>query len=143
MDRPLIAFGFFVLLIGIGIGYLILAFPEGLNPEYPLAVALIVPLAAALGGMHMMAAGAGRPAIARHTIQAVALCLLAVVNWAAFFTTHVNCSQSLSFLGLTLFTRTPDGTECLGSLRAIMAGIDALILVPAAIWAWQRQRRKP
>ena len=143
MDRPLIGFGVLLLLLAIGVACLIVAHPEGLNPAYPLAVALLVPLAFALGGLHMVGAGAGRPAIARYTILAVALCLLAVVNWAAFFTPHVNCSLSLSFLGLKLLTRTPDDAACLGSLRAIMAGIDALILVPAAIWAWQRQRRKP
>ena len=40
MDRAGIPFGVFAVLVGVGLGYFMLAFPEGVGPKYPIWVAL-------------------------------------------------------------------------------------------------------
>ena len=44
MDRAGIPFGILTILVGLGIGYLMLAFPEGLSSDYPIWIALLAPL---------------------------------------------------------------------------------------------------
>lgn len=140
MERRLAIFGVVFLMVGMWTGYLIHAFPEGANPAYPFWVAMLVPAAFALSGLHMVTAALGLPRLARVTVQAGALCVLAIVNWAAFFTTHVQCIMLMSFLGTLIVARHPGDAECLIGLRVIVASIDAFILLPAIWFAWRKRR---
>ena len=129
------------MLIGVAIGYVMLAFPEGTNPEYPIGIALLAPLAFILGGVLVCAHALGRLSIVAIAFAALALCLLAVVNWAAFFTSHVQCRETLSFLGFAILERTPSALECGASLRVIMASLDAVVLIALAVYGWRRWAR--
>ena len=60
MNHAQIAFGVFTLIVGVGIGYLMYTHPEGLNPSWPMGMAMLVPALFALGGLHIIAAGLDR-----------------------------------------------------------------------------------
>lgn len=103
MERGLVHVGIVALIVGFGSGYLICAYPEGLNPAWPIWMAMLAPGAFIFGGMHMVAAGLGHPGVAPAAVRAVAVCLLAIANWAAFFSTHIQCMETVSFLGVVCF----------------------------------------
>ena len=63
MNRSLIPMGFVFLAVGLGVGYLMITQPQGLNPSWPLGAALLVPAVFAAGGLHMIAAGLGYPSV--------------------------------------------------------------------------------
>jgi hypothetical protein len=140
MNRGLIAFGIITLITGAWIGHLMYTHPEGLNPEWPLGMALIVPAVFVLGGLHLVAMGMGRPRLANAMLGAVVVFLWAIVNWAAFFTDHFECLATVSFLGVQVAEWYPSEKECRDSLRMIVAGIDALVVVAVGVFAWQRHR---
>lgn len=143
IEPGLVLFGILALVTGFGIGAMMYAHPEGLNPSWPLWMAMVAAAVFVLGGVHMVAAGLGLPGIARATLGGAAVCLLAVANWAAFFTKNVQCVATLSFLGESVLTRYPSEAECRWSLRVLMSGFDALLLlllVGAFVWR-KRQRR--
>lgn len=143
MDRGLVLFGIVALMVGLGSGFLMNAYPGGLNPAWPLWMAMLAPAAFIFGGMHMVAIGLGYSGGAQATMGALALCLLAIVNWAAFFTTHFQCMETVSFLGMSIFSRYPSDAECQSGMRMLVSGIDALILLPAVWFAWRKwQGRK-
>lgn len=127
-DRALTAFGIIALIIGVGAGYLMYTQPEGLNPDWPMWMALLAPAVFALGGLHMIAVGLGQPRLSSAMFGALLVCLWAIVNWAAFFTTNVQCLATLSFLGLPIIEWQPGETECRNSLRAIVAALDILVV---------------
>lgn len=143
MDRQpvLIPFGILFLGVGLGIGYLMFATPEGLNPDWPIWMALLVPAAFMLAGLHIVAQGLGYPRLSGLMVGVIAVCLLAIVNWAAFFTTSVECAQTISFLDFALLRRYPSEAECRASLRVIIAGIDLLVAVPLLAFAWRKRRK--
>src|SRR5215468_7257053 len=99
MDRAVIPFGIVAVLIGLGSGYAMVEYPEGLNPAWPIWMALVVPLVFVVGGLLIIANGLGYPRFSGVMLTIVALGLLAIVNWAAFFTSHIQCRQAISFLG--------------------------------------------
>ena len=138
MDRAGIPFGVFAVLVGLGIGYLMLAFPEGVSPNYPIWVALLAPLAFVFGGLLMLAHATGHPSASAFAVAALALCLLVIVNWAAFFTDHIQCRVIISFLGVAILQRYPSEAECRDSLRIVMACLDTLVLVPVLVFAWRK-----
>lgn len=138
MERGLVLFGIVALIVGTGSGYLIYAHPEGLNPAWPIGLAMLVPVAFILSGMHMVAAGLGYPDVANVMLRAIAVCLLAIVNWAAFFTTHIQCSEMVSFLGVPILAWHPSEAECRAGLRIIISCIDTLILLPVIWFAWRK-----
>ena len=115
-----------------------LAFPEGINPAYPVWIALLAPLAFVFGGMLVCAHALGRPAFVAVTFTALALCLLVIVNWGAFFSSHIQCRETLSFLGLAILERYPSEVECQTNLRIIMACLDAVVIVLLAVVVWRR-----
>lgn len=142
MNRPLIFFGLLTLAIGLGVGYMIYTHPEGLNPAWPLWMALFAPGVFVLGGLHLIAAGLGQPSLAVVMIRAILICFFAIIHWAAFFTTSVQCLVTVSFLGSAVFGWHPGEAECRNSLRVIVAAIDALVIAGLCVFAWQ-QRRSP
>ena len=140
MNRPLIAFGIVSLIVGVGTGYFMYKYPEGLNPAWPLWMAMLAPAVFALGGLHLIAAGLDRPRLSSAMIGAIVVCLWAIVNWAAFFTTHIPCTATVSFLGIAVFDLQPSEIECRNSLRAIVAGIDILVVMAVGAFARHRYR---
>jgi hypothetical protein len=146
MNRAPILFGIFTLFVGLGTGFLIYAFPEGLNPEWPLWMAMLVPGLIMLGGVHMIVAGLDCPRFSIVILRVLPVCFLAIANWTAFFTTHFHCVETISFLGFAIFSWHPNEMECRNSLRVLMACVDATVvfLYIASSWhKWQNIRNKP
>jgi hypothetical protein len=141
VDRATIPFGVVAVLVGLGSGFAMIAYPEGLNPAWPIGLALLAPVVFILGGLHIIASGLGYSRYSGILLALVALCLLAIVNWAAFFTETVQCRQSLSFLGVSILDRYPSEADCSDSLRIIIGSIDAFILIILAAFAWRRLGR--
>jgi hypothetical protein len=141
LNRDQILFGIVALIVGLGVGYLMYAHPEGLNPDWPIWMASFAPAVFALGGLHMVAGGLGYPRFSIAMLRVVALCLWAIVNWAAFFTTRFNCLVTVSFLGITIFNGPPSEMECRNSLRVIVACVDALIVLPSVAFTWRKLQK--
>ena len=142
MDRAGIAIGIVAILVGLAIGSLMIASPQNINPAYPIWIAFLAPLACVFGGLLVCAHALGRPIFIPIMFIGLALCLLVVVNWAAFFTSHIQCRETLSFLGLAILERYPSEVECRASLRIVMACLDAAVLVPVAVLGWRKLIRR-
>ncbi|HKI02257.1 MAG TPA: hypothetical protein VKK31_09765 [Thermoanaerobaculia bacterium] len=140
MDRAQVAFGILSLTVGVVSGYFMYTHPEGLNPAWPIWMALLAPAVFVLGGLHVIAAGLHQPRLSSATLGAIVFCLWAIVNWAAFFTNHIQCLATLSFLGAKIVKWHPSEMECRNSLRAIVAAIDTLVVIAAGFSAWHRYR---
>ena len=138
MDRAGIPFGVVAILVGLGIGYLMFAFPESINPTYPIWIALLAPLAFAFGGLLIVAHALGYPSFSALATKALALCLLVIVNWAAFFASHIQCRETISFLGVAILERYPSEAECRESLRLVIACMDSLVLVAILVFVWRK-----
>jgi hypothetical protein len=138
MDRTAIPLGIVAVLVGLGSGYAMVAYPEGLNPAWPIGVAMIVPVVFTLGGLHIIAGGLGYSRYSGILLAVVAVCLLVIVNWAAFFTSTIHCRQSLSFFGISILERYPSEADCSDSLRIIIGAIDAFVLILLAAFVWRR-----
>lgn len=100
MNRASIFFGIFVLLIGLGTVFLLYSFPEGLNPEWPLWMAMFVPVLIMLGGLLIIAVELDHPLFSSFMLRVLPLCFLAIANWATFFTTHIHCVERSHFSDL-------------------------------------------
>ena len=140
MNRALIAFGIFTLVVGVGIGYFMYTRPEGLNPEWPIWMALLVPAVFTLGGLHMIAAGLDQPRLSIAMLRGILFCFWAIVHWAAFFTTHIQCVATVSFLGAGIVQWHPSEMECRNSLRVLVAVLDVLVIVAVGAYTWHRHR---
>jgi hypothetical protein len=133
-----IAIGVVAVLVGLTLGSLMLASPEGINPAYPVWIALLAPLAFVFGGFLICAHALGQSVFVAITFRAVAFCLLVIVNWGAFFSDHIHCREALSFLGVAILARYPSEVDCKSSLRIIMGCIDALVLVLLTVLVWEK-----
>lgn len=143
---PLIVFGLLCLIVGLGSGYFMLAYPEGLNPEWPMGMALLAVSVFAFAGLHMIAVGLGYPRASAIMIQAILVAFFGVFNWAAFFTTHYQCTETVSFLGIELFKHIPSEESCRNGMKVIVGTIDLIIVLGLAAFAkqrWQRSRSRP
>jgi hypothetical protein len=140
VNRALVAFGIVTLIVGVGIGYLMCTRPEGLNPAWPIGMALIAPAVFVFGGLHVIAAGLNQPRLSSSMLGAIAFCLWAIVNWAAFFTPHIQCLATVSFLGAGIVDWHPSEIQCRNSLRVIVVVLDALVVIAAGASAWHRYR---
>jgi hypothetical protein len=140
MERSQFAFGIFTLIVGVAIGYFMYAYPEGLNPDWPLGMALVVPALFILGGLHIIADALNQTRFSHIMVRGMILGFGAIANWAAFFTTGVQCLATVSFLGLPLFSWEPSEVECRNSLRAIIAGIDLVVIAVIGLFLWHRYR---
>lgn len=139
MERGLVGFGVIALIIGVGVGYFMYTQPENLNPSWPLGMALLAPALFVLAGLHMIAAGLNQTRLSNAMIRVILVCLLAVVHWAAFFTTH-QCVVTVSFLGAKAFAWYPSEEECRRSLQALVASIDTLIIMAIGAFLWHKHR---
>lgn len=140
------AFGLFTLIVGVGIGYLMYTTPEGLNPEWPIEMAFLVPALFVLGGFLIIAEALHQTRLSIAMVRAMLFCFWAVIHWAAFFTTHIQCRVTVSFLGATIIGWHPSEMECRNSLRVLVGGIDALIVMAVGVFVWQRyhaRRKEP
>jgi hypothetical protein len=135
--------GIVFLIVGLGSGYLMVSHPQGLNPSWPLGMALLAPAAFTLGGLHMIAQGMGWSRVSVALLKAIAVCLLAIANWAAFFTARVPCVQTASFFGVPILQRYPSEAECRSSFQAIVVFVDAVVVLffIALAWHYARSRR--
>jgi hypothetical protein len=140
MNRALVAFGLVAVIVGVGSGYLMYTHPEGLNPAWPIWMALLAPALFVLGGLHVIAAGLHQPRLSDLMLRAIVVCFWAILNWAAFFTTHIQCLVTVSFLGAAIVGWHPSEMECRNSLRILVAGIDALVVISVGVFAWHRYR---
>ena len=136
---PAVVMGGVALVVGLAAGTLMLRHPEGLDPSWPLAAALLAPAAFVLGGLHSIAVGLGLERWSRRLLAAVVACLWAVAHWAAFFSDQAQCQMTVSFLGIDLAEVTPSEAACRHSLRLLIGGLDALVGL-AAVAAWWRAR---
>ena len=138
MNRGLALFGAVALLVGLGTGWLICAHPEGLNPSWPLGMAMIVPVLFTLTGLQMVASAAGYPRVSGYLLAAIAAGFFVILNWAAFFTTGFHCSETLSFFGVGILERHPSEVDCRTRLRMIAGCVDALVALFFIAFAWHR-----
>jgi hypothetical protein len=140
MNRAMVAFGLLAVIVGVGIGHLMYTHPEGLNPAWPLWMALLAPALFVLGGLHVIAAGLDQPRLSNAMIRAILVCFWAILHWAAFFTAHFQCRATLSFLGVEIGGWQLSETECRYSLRAFVAILDALVVLVIGAFVWHRYR---
>lgn len=143
MKSASIAFGIVALAVGLGTGYLILSYPKGLNPSWPLGMALLAPAAFTLGGLHLIAQGLGYSQFSAVALKAICVCFLCIANWAAFFTARVPCRQTVSFFGVPILARYPSEVECRTELRTIIASVDAAAAIVLIALAWRKVRNRP
>jgi len=142
----LVWFGFLFLIVGLGAGDMLYTHPEGLNPEWPMGMALLAVSVFAFAGMHMIAVGLGYPRASVIMIQTILVAFFGVFNWAAFFTTHYQCAETGSFLGIQLVKHMPSEESCRNGTKVIVGTIDLIIglgLVAYAKQRWQRSRSEP
>jgi len=142
MNRPLIPFGIVFVVLGLGTGWLMVAHPEGLNGSWPLGIALVVPAAFVLGGLHALALGLGYPSLSAAFLKVLVICFLAIGNWAAFFTARVPCRQTASFFGVPILQRYPSELECRNELRTLIACVDAVVVLFFVALAWHKVRSR-
>jgi hypothetical protein len=132
-----LAIGIVAIIAGLAIGALMLAFPGGLNPAYPAWIAMLAPLVFVLGGVLVCANALNRPAVVGAAFKALALCLLALVNWGAFFSNSIQCLETVSFFGIEVLQRYPSEADCQAGLRIILAFLDAVIVIAVAVFLWR------
>lgn len=133
--------GVAVLLFGAGLGYLIYSHPEGLNPDWPRGVALIAPAGIAMGGLLMIGNAIQCPTLFRWAFLATLACFLGMANWAALFDTRTECVVTISFFGADLANWQPTAEQCQKQLRAIMAGVDLVVLGVFLASVWYRLKK--
>ena len=100
----------------------------------------------AFGGAHLIAVGLGCARVSGMMLRAILVVFLVIFNWAAFFTTHYECTQSVSFLGVELVQRIPSEESCRNGMKVIIGTIDLVIvlgLIALAKQRWQRARDEP
>lgn len=136
----MIVFGLLFLVVGLGVGYLMYTHPEGLNPSWPLGMAMLAPALFVLGGLHVVAQGLGHPRISILMLRAILVSFGVLIHWAAFFTSNFQCTVTISFLGSSVLGWQPSEMECRYSLRVLIAVIDLLIVAVIGVFAWQRYR---
>ena len=71
-------------------------------------------------------------------IQTILLAFFEVVNWAAFSTTHFQCRQTVSFLGIPRFTEVPSEESCRNAMKVIIGTIDLLLVLGLVMFAKRR-----
>jgi hypothetical protein len=146
MKGAQVACGLFTLIVGVGIGYFMYTNPEGLNPEWPIGMALLAPAVFVLGGVLIIADALQQTHLSIAMVRALLFCFWAIVHWAAFFTNHIQCRVTVSFLGAGIARWHPSEMECRNSLRALITCIDALVVIVVGVFVWQRyqaRRKEP
>jgi hypothetical protein len=135
-----LAMGTLSLLVGLGVGGLMLTQPEGLSPNWPIWIAMLAPSMFVLFGLHLLGTGLGYPRIGMLTVRALLVCMWGMLHWYTFFTETMQCTAGLSFLGFEILRNAPGERVCRAVLVAIVLTIDAVILLPWAVFAWRSRR---
>ena|SRR5450631_1543940 len=139
-------FGFLFVVVGLGVGYMMYMQPEGLNPEWPLWLAMMAPAVFAFGGLFLMARALGFPSLSMMMLRVILLGFFGIFNWAAFFTTHYRCTETVSLLGIELLSYIPSEESCRNGTKVIVGTMDLLIFLGFVAYAkqrWQRSRGEP
>ena len=126
--------------VGMGVGWLMYSHPEGLNPSWPLWVAEFAPGAFVLAGMFLVVTAAGFARLGLALLRILLICMLVVFNFAVFFTSPDQCSETVSFLGIALFIRHPSPASCSIGSELIVGTIDLLIVLGFIAFKWQKLR---
>jgi hypothetical protein len=132
--------GAVALLVGVGTGGLMLAYPEGLSPNWPIWVAMLAPAMFVLCGLHLLGTGLGYPRFGMLALRGILVGMLLMLHWYTFFTETMQCTAGLSFLGFEILRQAPGERECRAVLVAIVLTIDAVIFLPWAVFAWRSRR---
>ncbi len=140
--RAALLLGVVFLILGLGTGWLMISHPQGLNPSWPLGMALFALAAFTLCGLHLVAQGLGWSRLSGAMLKAIMICFLAIANWVAFFLARVPCVQTASLFGVPILRRYPSEAECRGSLREIVACVDAAVVLFFVALAWHRRRSR-
>jgi hypothetical protein len=133
-----IAMGIVSIIIGLASGYFLLVSPENINPEYPIWIAFLAPLVFLFGGLLIFAHAFNHPTFNKIMLSALALCLLVIVNWAAFFTSHIQGRVTISFFDIPILEQYLSEVESRANLHIIMACLDAVVLVVLIGFGWRR-----
>jgi hypothetical protein len=131
-------FGFLFLIVGLGVGYMMYTQPGGLNPEWPLWLAMVAPALFAFGGLHLLATGLGFPRLSIVMVRAILIAFFGIFNWTAFFTTTMQCTDSVSFLGIELVRTIPGEEACRNGMRLIVGSIDLIVFLGLVAFAKQK-----
>jgi len=142
VNRPQIPFGIVFLIVGLVAGYFVSTHPESLNPSWPMWMALLAVSMFAFAGLYMVAEGLGYPHLSAAAGKVIVVLMLAMANWAAFFTTDIQCVETLSFLGTPILRRFPSAVECGIELKVIITCIDALVVFIIAAFVWRNRARR-
>jgi hypothetical protein len=134
-------FGLLFLIVGMGVGYTMYRQPEGLNPGWPLWLAMMAPALFAFGGLHLMATGFGFPRLSIVMIQAVLVAFFGIFNWIAFFAPPAQCTGSVSFLGIELVRTIPSEEACRNGMKLIVGSIDLIVFLGLIAYAKQRLKQ--
>jgi len=138
-----ICFGAVFVLVGAAIGYAFYAYPSGFAEGWSPVAAAFVPLAFVAGGVLMIAHALGSMRAVGLAAKALALCLVVVINWATFFTPHVECVHTFAAFGVPLLSRTPSLEVCKLELYILVGTLDAVIVLGVAWYLLWRKGRAP
>jgi len=127
--------------VGMGVGWLMYLHPEGLNPSWPLWMAELAPGAFVLAGMFLVVTAAGFARLGIALLRILLLCMLVIFNFAVFFTSPDQCTETVSFLGISLLTRNPTPASCRIGAELIVGTIDLVIVL--GFIAFMRRKANP
>jgi hypothetical protein len=137
---PQIIMGLIFTAVGLGVGWLMYSHPEGLNPSWPLWVAEFAPGVFVLAGMFLVVSAAGFARLGMAILRILLICMLVVFNFAVFFTSPDECGETVSFLGIALFTRHPSPASCSIGGELIVGTLDLVIVLGFIAFKWQKIR---
>jgi hypothetical protein len=141
VNVPQIVMGLIFTAVGMGVAWLMYSHPEGVNPSWPLWMAELAPGVFVLAGMFLVVSAAGFTRLGFALLRILLLCMLVIFNFAVFFTSPDQCSETVSFLGIALFTRHPSPESCSIGAELIVGTLDLVIVL--AFIAYLRQKNKP
>jgi len=136
-----VAMGAVSVALGLAIGVAMYADPAGLTEGWKIWAALLAPAALVFGGLFAIVNALGNPALTGIFFKLMALCLVGVVNWAAFAVPEPRCQATFSFLGVAAFERFPTAETCRMSLLIIVLTLDVVIVTPMLGLSRKRGRR--
>jgi hypothetical protein len=138
-----IVFGSVFVLVGIGIGYLFYAYPGGFAEGWSVWAGSFVPLGFIAAGVLVIANALGSMRGVRIAVVVLVACLVAVINWATFFTPHVECVETISAFGIAVFSRRPSLEECKFGLYVLVGTLDAVMVLSVLLFALRRRGQSP
>jgi predicted acylesterase/phospholipase RssA len=104
---------------------------------------LLNPLGAARGRVNGkgLAEGLGFFGFGIAMLRVILVCMFLMIHWAAFFTTNIQCGETLSFFGIPIYENYPTAAECSTRLKVIVTCIGGLILSVVVAYLWQKRKK--